>query len=90
MTDVHLVISLPIREMEDFLDSKAIEWELISSTPYQIGAGFGSRIEVLIVMRRLPVADKDGRLRRKPVPPIPAKKSSGGVLTHNGHTPARA
>ena len=90
MTGVHLVISLPIREMEDFLDSKAVEWELISSTPYQIGVGYGARIEVLVIMRRQPVADKDGRLRRKPFPPIPAKKSSGGLLTHNGQTPARS
>lgn len=81
MTAEHLVISLPVREMEAFLDGKG-EWELLSSSPYQIGAGYGARIEVLVIMRRK-IPDAEGRQRRKPVPPIPAKNNSARPLTAN-------
>ena len=77
----HLVASIPTRDVEDFLNARAQEWDPLMASPYQIGSGYGSRIEVLLILRKRPTAEGNGngngvRNRRPMIPVSPVKKSS--------------
>ena len=77
----HLVASIATRDVEDFLNARAEEWDPLMASPYQIGSGYGSRIEVLLILRKRPSAEgngnrNDGQRRRPMIPVIPKKKKS--------------
>jgi hypothetical protein len=76
-TPEHLVVSLSTKEVEDFLNEKATEWDPLMASPYQIGSGYGSRIEVLLILRKRLAIEGNGnggQHRRAMMPVIPAKK----------------
>jgi len=78
-TPEHMVVSLATKEIEDFLNEKAAEWDPLMASPYQIGSGYGSRIEVLLILRKRPVVDGNGNSaqhRRPMMPVIPAKNKA--------------
>ena len=78
-TPEHMVVSLATKEIEDFLNEKATEWDLLIASPYQIGSGYGSRIEVLLILRKRPAAKGNGngaQHRRPLMPVIPAKNKA--------------
>ena len=76
-TPEHMVVSLATKEIEDFLNEKATEWDPLIASPYQIGSGYGSRIEVLLILRKRPAAEGNGTQHRRPmIPVIPAQKKA--------------
>jgi hypothetical protein len=76
-TPEHMVVSLATKEIEDFLNEKAAEWDPLMASPYQIGSGYGSRIEVLLILRKRPAAEGNGTQHRRPmIPVIPAQKKA--------------
>ena len=75
----HIVVSLATKDIEDFLNEKAAEWDPLMASPYQIGSGYGSRIEVLLILRKRPAAEGNGNNtphRRPMIPVIPAQKKA--------------
>ena len=78
-TPEHMVVSLSTKDIESFLNEKAAKWDPLMASPYQIGSGYGSRIEVLLILRKRPAAEGNGngaQHRRPMISVIPAKNKA--------------
>lgn len=70
-----LVENCLIKDVQDTLDRLLPEYDLIGQSTHQVGTGFGSHVEALLIFRLRESAEpSDGNgHRRKMIPVIPSK-----------------
>ena len=76
----HLAETCLIKDVQDTLDRLTPEYELIGQSSHQVGTGFGSHVEALLIFQLREASEESNGNgnghRRKMIPVIPPKKSS--------------
>lgn len=76
MKPTHIVETCTVKEVETALDLVAADYDLVAMSSHQVGSGYGSFVQVVLVFRLRAPAENgngNGNHRRKPMPAVPVK-----------------
>jgi len=71
----HLVETCLVKDIEATLEAAA-DYDLLAISTHQVGAGFGSYVQAVLVfrLRAAEPVNGNGNHRRRPMPAVPVKK----------------